>query len=418
MKKLFLAITLLIASVGFSQDVKSVEKAFKAKEYDKAQIAVDAFVAKDEKKADALFWKHKVYYAISQSEQFSKLVPNAMKTGWDALMKYTTLDAKLDFAIKDNILGYMDNFSNYYSKFVNKASANLDAKNYKESVAEFKNALLVSKYYYDKKITTNALDTNIVFYTGYAAMKGELNDDAEIYFKKIVEANVATVDAKIAYQWLAHYYLYDKKDAKKGQEYAEKGLKIYADDEYLMSQKSEAIASSGDYNAIFANHELDINKPSVAFIDYLKYSIDLFTYLYNDTTKKVDFVEKQNKFDMVMGKALGLKPNNAEANYLMGFHLSNKAVLLQNKLTAFKNKKTPADLAAKKKVEDERAALVDASLKNLDLACSIYRGKGVNIKPNEKENYIATLNNLIVLYKFKNNLPKVKSFEEELKEIK
>jgi hypothetical protein len=418
MKKSFLAITLFIAAVGFSQDVKTVKKTYDAKEYDKAQIAVDAFVAKDEKKAEAWFWKHKVYYAISQSEQFSKLVPNALKTGWDALMKYSTIDPKLDLAIRDNILGYMENFNNYYNKFVGKASANLDAKNYKESVVEFKNALIVSKYYYDKKITTNALDTNITFYTGYAAMKGELNEDAEIYLKKIADANIATVDAKIAFQWLSHYYIYDKKDAKKGQEYAEKGLKIYAEDEYLLSQKSEAIASGGDYNAIFANHEADINKPTSAFMDYLKYGIDLFTYLYNDTTKKPDFTEKQSKFDMVMGKALSLKPNNAESNYLMGFHLSNKAVLLQNKLKEFKNKKAPADLAAKKKVEEERLALVDASIKNLDLACSIYRGKGANIKDNEKDNYKATLSNLIVLYKFKNNLPRVKSFEEELKELK
>ena len=421
MKTLLISAILgLTTTLALAQDVKTVKKAYDAKDYAKAQQAADAFVAKDDKKADAWFWKHKVYWAISENEQASKLVPNARKTGWQAIEKYASLDPQYKVAITDDILGYLNNFQNYYSKFITIGSVNLEAKNYTESVAAFKDALAVSTFFYDKKMITNALDTNITFYAGYAAMKGELKDDAELYYKKLADANAGGVDTHIGYGWLANYYLADKKDAKKALFYADKGLALYPTNDYLKEQKSFAIAASGDFAAISANHEADIAKPNAPFGDYLKYGIDLYGYLYTDTAayKKPDFAAKQTKFDEVMNKAIGMKPNNAEANYIIGFHNANKALAIQTQLKAFKNKKLPADVAAKKKLEDAQLALVDASIKNHELAASIYKSKTVNIKENEKDNYKSTLANLINLYKYKNLNEKVKTYTDDMKAIK
>ena len=421
MKKIMIACFLFAATSLAAQDKKTVTKALDAKQLDKAQQAVDAFVAKDEKNAEAWYLKSKVYTAIAESEQYSKLVPNSEKAGWEALKKYAAIDKTFQVAMKADLLTYQDNFQFYYKKFINNGSANLDAKNYSEALNYFKSALSVSAFFYDNKWSSIALDTTIVFYTGYTAMKGEMKEDAEVYFNKLAAANAYGTDLRIAYGWLANYYTEVKKDTKKGLAYAEQGLKFYPTDDYLIDQKSLAIATSGDINAVFANHEVSINKPNAPYGDYLKYGIDLYGYLYDDSTAattKKDFAEKQTKFEVVMGKGLALKPNNAEGNYLMGFHHGNKVVSLEKQIKAYNNKKTPADIAAKKALEQQRDAQVDAALKNLSLCASIYKSKMANIKENELRNYKSTLANLIVFNNYKSDKAKVTQYKADLAELK
>jgi hypothetical protein len=418
MKQVLMGLFLAASLAAQAQDVKTTKKFFEKKEFDKAQQAIDAAVAKEDKKPENWYWKHKVYSAIASSDQFKKLVPNARRTGWDALAKYVALDKNMKDMLLDNQLNYMENFNGYYTAFVKEGSVHLDAKNYAEAVSNFKNALDVSKFFYTQKFTTNELDTSITFYTGYAAMKGDLKQDAEVYYKRLVDANASGTDLQIAYGWLANYYITDTKNFTKALEVAEKGLKLYPTDEYLIDQKSAAIAGTGDMKAIFANHEASIAKPDAPYSEYLRYAADLYDYIYNDSTKKTDLEEKAKKFEEVMGKGLTMKPNSSEGNYLMGFHHANKAAAIDKQLKLYKNKKTPADLEAKKKLEATRATEVDASIKNHELTASLYRSKGATLKDNEKINYKATLTNLVNLYKFKNNLERSKSYEADLKALK
>jgi hypothetical protein len=418
MKQVLIGLFLAASLAAQAQDVKTTKKFFEKKELDKAQQAIDAAITKEDKKPENWFWKHKVYSAIASSDQFSKLVPTARRTGWDALVKYVALDKNMKDLLLENQLNYMENFNGYYTAFVKEGSVHLDAKNYAEAVSNFKNALDVSKFFFTQKFTTNELDTSITFYTGYAAMKGDLKQDAEVYYKRLVDANASGTDLQIAYGWLANHYINDTKNFAKALEVAEKGLKLYPSDEYLVDQKNAAIAGTGDTKAIFANHEASIAKPNAPYSDYLRYAADLYDYLYNDSTVKADFDEKQKKFDEIMGKGLTMKPNSTEGNYLMGFHHTNKAAAIDKQLKTFKNKKTPADLEAKKKLEATRTAEVEASIKNHELTASLYRSKGVNLKENEKDNYKATLNNLINLYKYKNMAERVKTYQEDLKALK
>jgi hypothetical protein len=313
-------------------------------ELDKAQVAIDALVEKDGAKADNHYLKYKVYKAINESEQFKKLIPNALETSWAGLKKFASLDKNFTAMIKENILNIAEPFDVIRRKFINEGSTNLDAKNWDASYAAFKNSLDVYKVFLDQKWTTITLDTLITFYTGYAAMNAKKMEDTELYFKKLTDANANGTDIQIAYGWLANYYIDTKKENAKGKEIAEKGLKFYPNDEYLNDMVAKAIAGSGDMNAIFANHEVNINKPNAPYAEFLKYAADLFDYLYNDSTMKKDFAEKQKKFEDVMGKGLTMKPASAEGNYLMGFHHANIAVDLDKQVKTFKNKKAPAEL--------------------------------------------------------------------------
>jgi hypothetical protein len=418
MKKMFLGLFLLSSMMVLGQDVKKAKKFLEKNELDKAQQAIDEAVTKDAAKAENYLWKHKIYYAIATSDQFKKLVPDAREIGWEAIKKYVSLDKNMTALLVEDQQNYLANFNKYYTDYVNMGSTNLNGNNFADAFKYFKNAYNIAGFFYSQKWTTNQLDTTITFYTGYAAMKGEMKEDAELYYKKMVDANAFGTDYQIAYGWLANYYIVDKKDSKKGLEYAEKGLKLYPNDEYLASQKAAAIGSTGDYKAIFANHEANIAKPTATYNEYLKYAVDLYDYLYADSLPKADVAEKDAKFETIMGKALSMKPSSAECNYLMGFHHANKAIALNKLIKTYKNKKTPADLEAKKKLEEQLNVQIDASLKNHDLAASIYKSRLANIKQKDKDNYISTLTSLIQFYKFKANADRVKSYEEDLKVIK
>jgi hypothetical protein len=407
---------LLVFTNTFAQDFKAIEKMISKTDLDNAQVAIEELIKKEPAKPENYYLKYKVYSAINESEKFKKMVPDPLTQSWEGLKKFASMDKNFTALIKDNVLNIAEPFDNIRKKFIAVGSTNLDAKNYEASFTGFKSSLEVYKVFLDQKWTTTNLDTLIVFYTGYAAMNAKKNEDAEFYFKKLIDANASGPDLQIAYGWLAGYYIDTKKDSKLGLETAEKGLLYYPKDEFLLDQKSKAIAASGDVNAIFANHEASIAKPDAVFADYLKYAADLYDYLYADSVHKPDFELKQAKFEEVMGKGLAMKPTSAEGNYLMGFHHANIAVALDQKQKAIPAKSTkPEDI---KKKADLKAALgkeIDLSIKYHDLAASIYRSKAANIKPNEKINYNATLKNLISFYKYKNNLERVKSLEEELK---
>lgn len=417
--KLLLTMACTLASVCLTaQDVKTVKKAYESKALDKAQAAVDALMAKDDKKAENWFWKHKVYYAISESEQYSKLVPDARLTGWQALKKYNALDPDLKVAITDNIIGYQDNFQAYYNKFINAGSTTLNANNYTEALANFKNALSVTDIYYAKKWIPNVLDTTITFYAGYAADRSSTNnDDAELYYKRIVDANAYGTDFHIAYGWLANYYLNTKKETAKGNEVVEKGLKLYPTNEYLVNLKNNAIKNSGDWNAILANGEANVSKPTATYTEYINYGSELFDYLYSDTVKRADQLDREKRLEEVLTKALSFKPNSAETNFIFGSHHTNKAARLDREAKKLATKKLPADVAAKKQIETQRDAEINAALSNLELAASIYKSKGANIKATDKDNYKSTLRNLINLYKFKANPDRAKNYDAELKAL-
>lgn len=422
MKKVLLGLCLFATSTIVAQDLKSVKKAYDAKEFEKAQQAVDAFVAKDEKKAEAWYWKHKVYNAIATSEQYKTLVPDAKWKGFEAFKKYLGMDKTQVSLLTDNILDFGASILNdYRSSFITIGGGQLDLKTqegYTQSFENLKKALTVFDFMYQQKAVGYSLDTLITFYAGYAAMNAKNDENTEIYYKKIADANAFGTDYKIAYGWLANYYLTDKKDLDKAKPVIEKGIKHYPDDEYLKSLKSKSIAATGDIKAIFANHEENIAKPEAQYNDYLNYAAELFDYLYNDSSVKTDFVEKEKRFEEVMGKGLSIKPNSAEGNFLMGMNTTQKTIEIDKQIKLLKNKKTPADIEAVKKLNADKMVLADAAIKNFELVSSLYRSKGTNLKDVEKERYRTVLTNMVYFYYFKKMDTRAKELEETLKSIK
>ncbi len=414
-KQFFVGLLAMITITTQAQDVKAVKKALEASDFIKAKDAVEAWVTKEPAKPESWYWKHKVYAAIAAVPDLKATVPNALVVGFEAVKKYSTLDKDLKTMFAENLTNPTGPIESYYSKFRNEGSANLEANSFEAAIESFKNALTVSKFYYDKKWSPAALDTIITFYTGYAAMKGKNEAVAETYFTKLADANASGVDLQIAYGWLANHYLTAKKDNAKAEAVIKQGLALYPTDEYLESLKNQAIQSSGDVSKIFANDEANIAKADAPYASYYNYASHIFDYLYDDSTVKPDAEEKIKKLDEVMAKGLTMKPNSVEGNFLMGMIHTQKTIAIDAKLKALKGKTTPADVEAKKKLNADKLALGELAIKNFEFINSVSRGKGDKIKPEEKERYKVSLQNLKYFYNLKKEEVKVKDLDETLK---
>jgi tetratricopeptide (TPR) repeat protein len=418
MKKVILGFFMIAGCVSaIAQDIKTVKKFYDSKEYDKAKDAIDVTLSKDDKKAENWFWKHKVYQAISASDAFKKLMPDAGGKGFEALRKYYLLDTNMLVMLKENpTVNPSKPFEEYYQAFRVEGGNQLDAKNYDESFKALRNALAVSTFFYERKWIATPLDTSITFYTGYAAMNGGNKTETEIYYKKLLDANAVGTDLQIAYGWLANYYLKEVNNLDMAKLALERGLKHYPNDAYLKSMKLEAVQKSHDWTMIFKEHEALVSTPAAEFSDFLSYGADLFDYLYNDSTPKADMKEKQARFEEMMTKALTLKPGSAESNFLFGMHHSQKILRMNDVIKAtFKGALTPDQVAKKRVAQAEVAAETDKALKYLDMAGTLYGSRVEKLKDAEKDHYKNTLNNLIYFYNYKKMPDRVKAYEDKLK---
>jgi hypothetical protein len=417
MKKIFVGLLGLITITTQAQNLKTVKKAFEANDFAAAKTAVEDWVTKEPNKADSWYWKHKVYQTIATTPAATALEPNAMLIGFEAVKKYNSLDKDLKMMIGENITNPTGPIEAYYNKFRIDGSANLEALKYDAAIENFKNAIKVSQFFYEKKWTTAVLDTVMNFYTGYAGMKGNNNEVAETYFKKIADANASGVDLQIAYGWLANHYLNTKKDIAAAEAMIEKGLKLYATDEYLLSLKNQSIEGSGNSDKIFANDEANIAKPDATFSNYLTYGSHLYDYLYTDSLPKADAAEKAKKLEDVMTKGLTMKPNSVEGNFLMGMIHTQKTITIDAAIKKLKGKTTPADVEAKKKLNADKLALADLALKNFSFVSSVYRSKADKLKPEEKQRYKIILQNMKYFYSYKKEDAKAAELEETIKEL-
>lgn len=411
---------LLFTAIGLgstAQDIKTTQKLYDAKQYDKARDAIDAAVAgKDGAKPEAWIWKHKVYWALGTSEQFKAQVPNALSQGFDALKKARTMPNGEATMLKELGIEYNKPFNDYYVTFINNGSADMNGEKFGDAFNNFKSAIEVSRFFYDQKMITSDLDTMLNFYAGYTAMKNKDNANAELFFKKLADRNAGGTDVQIAYGWLTNYYLTDKKDIAAAKAVYEKGIALYPNDDYLKSMKTNLARASGDPEQIFKSYEETISSGKAEFSDYLGYGAELYDFLYVDSSNNItDAAGKEKRMVEMLNKALELKSGSAEANYIMGMYYTSKALQGDKQLKTIKGNK-PEDVTKKKDLQNQVNTFADQSIKYLEMCSSLYGAK-TSPKPNEKEHYKTALQQLMNLYKYKALPEKIKSTEEKLNRL-
>jgi hypothetical protein len=401
-KVIFSIIACLFFIAVQAQDVKTARDFLAKSQFEKAAAAIDkAITGADANNPTAWVVKHTIYQALANSSEYKGSTADANLQGFNALVKASKMPKGEEAMLKEIGLNYTGTFNNYYTSFVTDGSTKMNANDNKEAFKNFKNALTVYTYFFTEKMTTTALDTMLTFYVGYTAMKNNDFANAEYYFKKLADANASGTDLQIAYGWLSNYYTADKKDAANAKTICDKGLLLYPKDEYLLSVKKQIASASGNTENVFAVYEETISKGNATFSDYLGYSADLYDYLYVNEDKHTitNAAAKEKRLEEMLTKALSLKNNSAETNFIFGMYYYNKALQKDDAKKALGNE-TPQNASAKKELTNMVNELIDKSIKYLEACAALYEAVS-NKKQTQIDQYKSAIQQLIALYNYR-----------------
>jgi hypothetical protein len=409
-----LFLTVIMCALSQAQDIKTAATFFDQGKLDKAKTAIDAALSGAEaSKPKTWVWKHKIYYAIAQSNVYKNSTPNALQLGFEALKTARNMPKGDEALLMELGLEYNKPFNDYYTQFINNGSVKMNNGQFTGAFEEFKLALSVSHFFYEQKMIDLELDTMLTFYAGYCAMKANNPTGAEEYFKKLYNKSASGTDIQIAYGWLCNYYLETKKDAAAAKAVCDRGLLYYPTDEYLKSKQIEIARAGKNYEEIFKQYETNLSQPAAAFADYLSYGAELYDYLYvNDDNHSITNIPaRETRMKEMLLKALRLKPESAEANYIFGMYYTNKALDSDKKL------KNETDADKKNEMRQDANIFVASSVAYLEKTVALYSAKAA-LKTNENEHLKTALQQLVNLYTYqKEPADKIKAIKEKLAKL-
>ncbi len=251
MKKLLLLAMVAISSVlVHAQDVKKVQTAYLIKKIDDAKTEVDKVMAdpKQNTKAEAFYWKAKVYAAIYKDAKLLEKYPTAQKEADAAFKKYLELDPAFAVVKASGAEGFFDMYATAYSngvKLFNEKKWDDAASNFKVTV-EYSDLIFKNKWS-NANIT---FDTVSILYLGYSYQNAQKTNEAAIYYSRLADNKVGGDNYLDIYKYLANHYTATKNEElfKKyvsiGKElypkYAWEEYEIdYVDQNYTLAQKTD-----------------------------------------------------------------------------------------------------------------------------------------------------------------------------------
>jgi hypothetical protein len=233
MKKILFSVFSLFAILMTNgQNLTKVKEAITAKKYAEANTQLDEFInnPKYQKNAELYFIKAKMYSEISADSNQLKNYPNAVEVSLENFKKaYTTDNAKFTMFVT---LEGAQPLYNVYAVPYNKGVKELDAKEYDKSLKSLQLADLSGRFIFERGLGLAAIDTNLTFYTGYAALLGGQEDVAAGYFTKLANLNIADKGFEDVYKNLMIYH-FNKSNIADFEKYRAQGAKNYPKEEYF-----------------------------------------------------------------------------------------------------------------------------------------------------------------------------------------
>jgi hypothetical protein len=420
MKKLsFFAATILLVNVVFAQSLDDVKKYVLLRQTKPAKEAVDKYLAveKNAQKPDGWYYKGFAYDLTSKDSAMSITDASAMKTeAFTALQKYFQLDPKGTLSKDESNSILFDLYAGFSSDLGVKAYTQ---KNYDVAFENFKKAIEVHDFIYSKgleganKYKFNGIDTMLTLYTAIAANDAKKKDDAAIFYKKLVDANIADTQYVDAYQYLADYYK-GKKDIAAFTDIIDKGKKLYPKSaEYWTALEIEQATEGVEKPQIFEKYDALLAKYPDNYILPFNYSVELYRYIYSDEMKTANTSVYKEKLPEILKKAIAIK-STPEANFLMANFLYNNSIDISEDARKIKGPK-PADLKTKKDMEANGTRQMNDAIPYAEKVVSLY-AENTKPKPGEKVNYKQALSILKNIYDVKKDAVKSAAYDKKIKE--
>ena len=421
MKKYVLATMLVLGSLyGTSQELpKEIRFNIELKQFDKAKDALDKYIA-DPKNATntiALYYKAYVYSALARDTKKTTAESKTLNDeAFAALKKYTELDTKAPLTKEESNSTLFNIYFSYYDLGIKL----YNEKNFAESFNLFKNSLDVHDYGIARNLNGPGTlkfavhDTDLVWNLAVLANELKKKDEAQVYYKKIADADLPDEKYVTAYEEMI-LKAKREKNAEQFAKYIASAKKHYPVDipYWEMKEIEFALGDLQDEALLNKYEELTKALPN-NYVVFYNYAIEMDKFISSDASKGKDINAYKNKIEELYKKAVSIK-STLEGNLQLANLYYSKTFEYDERIAKIKGTK-PAKLKVKNELIAESKANMLASIPYAEEAVKIL-GTYKEYKFADKSNYKLALEILGHGYKESGNAAKLAEVEKKKIEV-
>ncbi len=419
MKRMLLSLVMAVVCTGlFAQSVDKVKELLKANKLAEAKDEIDKtlLVDKNQKNAEAWYYKVKVYNAIAANDQLKTQYPDALLQSLEALKNYVQYDDK-KFALL--VLDSYKPINEIYQGLFQTGANDYNAQKYAEALVNFKGAIAAIGFMYKEGWIKQSMDSTATLYAGISAEKADKRDEAVIYYKTIADSGITKIggnDMAEIYKWLADYYT-RKGDKENAAKYTALGKQKYPNDIFYDELTLDALRKSGNKDSLFAEYEVINKEHPDSAIYYFNYGLELYQYASDTSTgKRVansdDLIKKAQDRLLTSYK---LNPNYPQTSLVLGQISYNEGVEFQ--ILGKPKGNTNADEL--KKRQDYRAMSVkkfDEAIPYLEKVDQLLGTQG-KLKKADKVALRDAYDMLITIYESRKDKPKIDAWTDKYNNV-
>ncbi|MFI5154864.1 MAG: hypothetical protein ACHQEM_01680 [Chitinophagales bacterium] len=404
MKRFLLSLVLGLPAIAlFAQNLDKAKEMFKANKIADAKTEIDKVLAdpKNQKNADAWFYKAKIYNSIAANDQMKSQVPDAYAQSFDAIKKYVDYDDKMQFALMQE---QYKPLTDIYQGFFQAGAASYNAGKYSDALTNFQGAINTLSYMYKKNWVRTAMDSTATLYAGISAEKANNRDQAAVYYKTIVDSGITKIggnDMLEIYKWVADYYN-QKKDMANTMKYLDIGEKYYPTDLFWADTELTLVRQTGNKDSLWAKYDEVTRKFPNNHLFFYNYGLEMYQYATDTSTGKrpANSEELIKKSQQSLTKSLAIKPDYPQAALIQGQISFNAGVELQQQAKSVKGTK-PEDVKKRTDLRQQAMKKFDEALPYFEKVDQDLGGKG-KLKMEEKTVLKDAYDLTITIYEQKN----------------
>jgi hypothetical protein len=419
MKRMLLSLVLAVVFTGlYAQTVDKAKELLKANKLAEAKDEIDKtlLIEKNQKNAEAWYYKVKIYNAIAANDQLKTQYPDALLQSLAALKNYVQYDDK-KFTLL--ILDSYKPINEIYQGLFQAGANDYNVQKYADALVNFKGAISAIGFMYKEGWIKQSMDSTATLYAGISAEKADKRDEALIYYKTIADSGITKIggnDMAEIYKWLADYYT-RKGDKENAVKYTALGKQKYPADIFYDELTLDALRKSGNKDSLFAEYEIINKEHPDSAIYYFNYGLELYQYATDTSTgKRVansdDLIKKAQDRLLTSYK---LNPNYPQTSLVLGQISYNEGVEFQ--ILGKPKGNTNADEL--KKRQDYRAMSVkkfDEAIPYLEKVDQLLGSQG-KLRKADKVALRDAYDMLITIYESKKDKPKIDAWTDKYNNV-
>jgi tetratricopeptide (TPR) repeat protein len=228
MKKIIGLLSFLtFVQMSFAQDLKKVTTSILLGKFENAKDEYDKAVAKKASlgtTAEGYYLKARINGVLAKDPALASKYPNAYADMRKALDEYIKLEPNFSTA-KDN---GPDPFFDIYFKAFKEGVDAFNAKKWKEAATSFDEAVKYSDIVFSQGWSSSKqkFDTTSLMYAGYSNQNAGNLDASNVYYRRMVDANIKSADALDIYRFLLMQFN-NKKDLVNFEKYYDLSVAAY-----------------------------------------------------------------------------------------------------------------------------------------------------------------------------------------------